>query len=155
MRVNANGQEITIEPAGVYSYGGGPVPMSGNFDSLTLLPTSNSSPYEYSGTFHFDLPLSKSGTSDPFQLVLTSLPNTGLYSNGGFYADQSARLALTGVTLPDGTSLAAAGYGVSSASGLLGEPSPVPEPTSLASWSLTALGACWLIRHRTARPAVV
>jgi hypothetical protein len=155
MRLDANGQAISIQPSGVYAYGGGPAPMSGNFDTLKLLPTSNSSPYDYIGTFHIDLPLSGSGTSDPFQLALSSLPNTGLYSNGGYYADQSARLALTGVTLPDGTSLATAGYGVSFASGLLGGPSPVPEPTSLACWALTALGACWLIRHRKSRPALM
>jgi hypothetical protein len=151
MRVDANGQSITINPVGSGYNNGGPAPMSGNFDSLKLLPSSNLSPYEYVGTFHIDVPLSPSGTSAPLQLALSSLPNTGLYSNGGFYSDQSAQLALTGVTLPDGTSLAAAGYGVSFASGLLEQPRPVPEPASLACWALSALGACRLIRHRTTR----
>jgi hypothetical protein len=150
MSVDANGKTIAITPSYESSVGGGPVPMSGDFDSLKLLPTSNSTPYEYVGTFHVDLPLGQSGTSDPFHLALSAMPNTGLASNGGYYADQSGQLALTGVTLPDGTSLSSAGYGVSFASGLMGESTSVPEPTSVACWTLTALVACGLIRRRAA-----
>lgn len=151
MQVDASGHMIAIEPTIVPF---GLVPLSGDFDSLKLLPLSTPLSREYIGTFHIDLSLSQSGTSDPFQLALSSFPGTALISNVSYESDQSAHLSLTGVTLPDGTSLASAGYGVSFASGLLSDPSQVPEPTSLACWALAGLGACRLIRRRGSRPPI-
>ncbi|QEH31581.1 hypothetical protein OJF2_00460 [Aquisphaera giovannonii] len=148
LQVDANGRSIAIRPTG-WIYGPPENRVTGEFDSLTA---SKSAADQYVGTFHIDLALNPSGVSDPFHLSLSSLPNVGLMRNGGYYSDQWASLALTGVTLPDGSPLAAAGYGVSFASGLLVDPSPVPEPASLACWALVALGASRVIRSGRREP---
>jgi hypothetical protein len=108
-------------------------------------------------TFHLDLPLSTSGHSDPFSLGLQLSPYVGLLSNGAYrYDGLTANLALAGVTLPDGTSLASLGDSVSFDSGLPAPdlaPEPVPEPESLLIWGLTiaAAGATAVRRSRVAR----
>lgn len=154
MRVDANGRTITISPVGNSSSSDGYSAMrvGGEFDSLTISPSSTfigspSGTYFYVGKFHIDVALDKSGVSDPFDLSLSSFPKTGLFRNLGFFSYQWASLALSGVTLPDGTSLTDAGHDVSFASGLIIEEAAVPEPASLTCWSLAALGSCWLIRR--------
>jgi hypothetical protein len=61
--------------------------------------------------------------------------------------NSSISLSLTGVTLPDGTPLTAAGYGVSFASGMALPEQPVPEPATFVVWGLLAVAA-FTLRHR-------
>ncbi|WP_206107592.1 hypothetical protein [Paludisphaera rhizosphaerae] len=160
MQVDANGRTITISPVTSYSSSDGysTLRVGGEFDSLSISPDipPESGTYFYLGKFHIDVALDGSGVSDPFNLSLSSLPRTGLFKNLGFFSYQWASLALTGVTLPDGTSLADAGYDVSFASGLIIDEAAVPEPASAACWSLAALGSYWLIRRlRLSRRAAI
>ena len=103
-------------------------------------------------TFHLDLPVDKSGISAPFSLSLHLAPYIGLVSNWPVrYSGLTGNLALTGVTLPDGTPLSSLGDTFSFESGL-GAPAPVPEPASLAAWGMIA-GAAGVAaaRRRAAR----
>ena len=103
-----------------------------------------------SGTFHLDLPLSATGTSQQFSLGLTSDLDLFkvLYSWPGTL-QLPMSLSLTGIYLPDGTPIAAAGDSVTFDSGL--PPpivAPVPEPTSVAAWCLLAAGAAMKLHRR-------
>ena len=110
-------------------------------DSSTTTSNSNGSSATLKETFHIDLPLSKSGLSAPFSLGLQLSPSVGLVNGEGIsYTGLTGNLALTGVTLPDGTSLAALGDSVSFESGLH-LPGAVPEPASLLVWGLIAATA--------------
>src|SRR5208283_2921186 len=64
----------------------------------------------YTATFNINLALHPDGVSDPFSLSLQTgrsiQPNTMF----NWYSGDSVSLSLTGVTLPDGTPLTAAGY---------------------------------------------
>ncbi|MCA1686522.1 MAG: hypothetical protein LC745_11225, partial [Planctomycetia bacterium] len=103
-------------------------------------------------TFHLDLPLDRSGLSSPFNLGLHLSPFMGMTSNGSTrYSDLAANLALTGLTLTDGTPLAPTGDSVAFASGLASA-NPVPEPASLLAWGLIAAtsGAVTVRRSRSA-----
>jgi hypothetical protein len=156
VQVRANNQSYTVGQSNVE----GPwmtSPPVGNgsssaFDSVTTFPPSliafpdpRDNRYQTIGTFHLDLPLSASGVSAPFNLMLALPLTTGVFPMYSILEAQSAVLALTDVTLPDGTALISKGYGVTFESGM---PSPVPEPTSLACWGLVASAAGWVGRRR-------
>lgn len=103
-------------------------------------------------TFHVDLHLDQLGRSDPFSLSLYLAPPIGLFSNQRVsVTDMMGNLALIGVTLPDGTSLASIGASVSFDSGLPWA-NPVPEPASVLAWgTASAVAAAMAIRR--SRPA--
>jgi hypothetical protein len=110
-----------------------------------------SSPYPAGGlkdSFHIDLPVSSSGLSAPFNLSLALNPPVGLNRDTPTIFDGLAgNLALTSVTLPDGTILSSLGDSVSFESGL-GVPDAVPEPASLLAWGLGLAGVvAWKTRR--------
>ncbi|WP_435018147.1 hypothetical protein TA3x_000093 [Tundrisphaera sp. TA3] len=94
------------------------------------------------GKFHVDLAVDASGMSDTLSLMLTSSsPSWGSNtSTGGAWHNET--LGITGVSFADGTSLAEKGYGVSFASSLV-VPGTVPEPASVAVWSVATLVGLW------------
>ncbi len=100
------------------------------------------------GTLHLDLSVDESGLSDPFSLSLEAQSSAFSNSGTGLFNYHSNRLSLTGVTLTDGRSLGALGYGVSFISGLP-SPEPVPEPASVALWSIVAIAGVAVARHRS------
>jgi hypothetical protein len=110
-------------------------------DNLTM----SSSSWLVTGAFHIDLPIHTNGVSDPFSLSLSTDVGEGLTSNEFLQNSLSDLvLSLKDVTLPDGTSLTDAGYGVSFASGMeWPQPHAVPEPASVAMWAGLALAAGW------------
>lgn len=154
IQLRANNQSYTVGPWMASQVGDR---SSSAFDSVTTYPASATAiptldpvtklpgVIRSIGTFHLDLPLSASGVSDPFHLTLESRLSTGLAQSSAIKIYHNAVLALTDVTLPDGTSLISKGYGVTFESGM---PSPVPEPTSLACWGLVASAAGWVGRRR-------
>jgi len=142
VKVQANDKTIYIGVDG----GGGNSYDPKDFDKVTKNPYN---PDPTVGTFHLDLPVNKSGVSAPFSLSLAAA--TAIFTDSNTSLDSFHRdvLGLTGVTFTDGTSLTAKGYGVSFASGLLSSPQPVPEPTSVALWSVVALAGAWIARQRS------
>jgi hypothetical protein len=129
---------------------------AGAVDSSTITTTGNSTlpasdnwVTKITDTFHIDLPLNKVGVSNPFSLSLQLSPDIGLVSNSPLNSGLSANIALTSVTLPDGTPLSALGDSVSFQSGL--NPTPAPEPASLLVWGLVGgtAGAMAVRRSRT------
>jgi hypothetical protein len=91
---------------------------------------------------------SSSGLSAPFNLSLALNPPVGLNRDTPTIFDGLAgNLALTSVTLPDGTILSSLGDSVSFESGL-GVPDAVPEPASLLAWGLGLAGVvAWKTRR--------
>ena len=89
-------------------------------------------------TFHVDLPVSSTGLGAPINLGLALSPQVGTAEDQPTLYNLAGNLALTSVTLPDGTTtLASLGDSVSFASGLTPpDPNPVPEPNSLLGWAL-------------------
>jgi MYXO-CTERM domain-containing protein len=142
LTANNQSYSVTASPAPWNSYG--TVLSTSGFDSVTAAAGGNPS----IGAFHLDLPLSASGVSDPFGLKLDTGVGGVMESNASVWLDESATLALTDVTLPDGTSLKSLGYSVAFESGMPGFPSPVPEPAALACWGLAVLAAGWVWRRR-------
>ena len=100
--------------------------------------------------FHFDLAVSPDGVSQQFSVGLNSeIP--GLVEFASVDNLSVMRLALTGITLPDGTGLEEAGYAVSFESGLPELPPPsIPEPATWLAWSLLAAGSTRMVRRRRA-----
>jgi hypothetical protein len=150
LTVTANGTNLSY---GINPFGGPYTNNNGLVDSSTLVPSSDGSPTTLKESFHLDLALSKSGISDPFNLRLQLMPPVGLFSNTGYsYTGLAGNLALTSVTLPDGTSLSSVGDSVSFESGLAW-PNVVPEPSSLIVWGLiaVAIGATAVGRSRSVR----
>jgi hypothetical protein len=139
--VKANGQTFYLDGGG---YSGGiqlqpPLPWPG---------TNAGVDQDHTGTFDIKLALHPNGVSDPFSLSVSVSRATEwstMYSV--FDSGDKLSLSLTGVTLPDGTPLTAAGYGVSFASGLTLPEQPVPEPATFVLWGLLAAGAL-TFRHR-------
>jgi len=124
----------------------------GAVDSSKVITNSAGYPGVIQDTFHIDLPLNKSGVSSPFSLSLQLSPFMGLFSNSNVdYSGLTGNIALTGVTLTDGTPLSALGDSVSLESGLI-LPTAAPEPASFLVWGLTALaaGAIAVRRSRSA-----
>ncbi|WZO98348.1 hypothetical protein EP7_005409 [Isosphaeraceae bacterium EP7] len=99
------------------------------------------------GRFHIDLPVNAAGLSAPFSLSLEASSFAVAHSNDRGDVDHRLRLSLLGVTLADGTSLGSLGYQVSFASGL-SSPEPVPEPASVAIWTLGAAACIVAARRR-------
>lgn len=99
-------------------------------------------------TLHLDLAVDNSGLSEPFSLSLAAQSSAFSNSSSGLSNFHSNRLSLTGITLADGTSLGSLGYGVTFVSGLT-PPTPVPEPASIALWSLIAIVGVAVARHRS------
>jgi len=101
------------------------------------------------GTLNITLALHPNGVSDPFSLSVSSIgsssPLVDALSTSSY--SSSISLSLTGVTLPDGTPLSAAGYSASFASGMALPEQPVPEPATVVVWGLLAAAAL-TFRHR-------
>lgn len=132
--VGVNGQVQYITP---YGYG---APSTIQLQPTQQFPGTATWPqFHQTGAFDITLALHPNGVSDPFSLSVSSgqsvQPNWWTLS---IYSESSISLSLTGVTLPDGTPLTAAGYGVSFASGLTLPVQPVPEPGAFVVWGLLA-----------------
>lgn len=151
LRADVNGTHLS------YSYDG----QLGRItpDANNAVDSSTGSPYRVGGsgglfkdTFHLDLPLDKLGVSVPFSLGLHLWPVADVERNApNHFAGLLGNLALTGVTLPDGSSLSSVGDTFAFESGL-GAPAPVPEPASLAAWGLIAgIAGAAAARRRSAR----
>jgi len=133
-----NGLPMTLANAGVPLQSGEPPVHAQPDGSLT-------------GSFHLDLPLSLSGTSQLFSLALES-DLVGVMRFVPSTVRESMSLSLTGILLPDGTPISSEGYNVSFESGLPPPVTPVPEPTAWAVWCiLAAFGAT--IYRRCSHPA--
>ncbi len=110
----------------------------------------------HTATFDINLALHPDGVSDPFSLSLSTARfiYTPPFLGGSVWSSgDTIAVSLTGVTLPDGTPLSAAGYSASFASGMALPEQPVPEPATFVVWGLLAVGA-FTFRHRvlTNRP---
>jgi hypothetical protein len=143
-----------------HPWGINPSPSNaGAVDSSTVTGKNNYS-FGYAGntvtdTFHIDLPVSKTGISDPFSLSLQLTPFEGLISNTTTnYSGLTAGIALNSVTLPDGTPLSALGDSVAFESGL-SAPVAAPEPASFLAWGLVAAiaGLAASRRFRSGHPS--
>jgi hypothetical protein len=133
LKATYNGTTLSYAADGMYgSLGLRPDPSnSGKVDTSTVAAGT-----DRVDTFHIDLALDKAGHSDPFSLGLQLAPFMGLFSDSpANYKNATANLALTGITLPDGTPLSSLGDSVSFASDLTA-PASVPEPQALAAWAL-------------------
>ncbi len=138
LSIGINGKNTNLTPVGAQGQFLG---NAGDLGGVKLQPADN---YQQTGTFNIALALHPNGVSDPFSLSVSSI---------GYPAAASAissmdytsfiSLSLTGVTLPDGTSLTAAGYSATFASGM----QPVPEPATFVVWGLLAAAAV-TVRHR-------
>lgn len=118
-------------------------------DSSSIVSSTNWQT-QLTNTFHIDLSLSQSGLSAPLSLGLQLTPTMGLYSNSPVeFSGLTANIALTSVTLPDGTPLSALGDLVSFESGLAA-PTAAPEPASLLVWGLVATAGAAAVRRRRA-----
>jgi hypothetical protein len=102
--------------------------------------------------FHVDVPLSASGVSTSSFSVVLSDWFPGLPSNLSTSINDALSVSLTGIYLPDGTSLTADGYSVTfhSAAGPI-RLEPVPEPATWAAWGVIAAYGAWTLRRRRAR----
>lgn len=128
---------------------------AGTVDSSKVITNSAGYPGVIQDTFHIDLPLNKSGQNAPFSLSLQLSPFMGLFSNANVdYSGLTGNIALTGVTLPDGTPLSALRDSVSFASGLV-LPTPAPEPESVLVWCITVLAAGVLAVRRSRAATLV
>jgi hypothetical protein len=103
------------------------------------------------GELHMDVPLDALGQSDLFRLAIESDVSLGLPYRADIDAlHENFTLGLADITLIDGTSLADAGLSATFASGLGGEPTPVPEPGTFVAWTLVGVGVV-LVRRRKGR----
>jgi hypothetical protein len=143
-----NGTKLTY---GINLFGNPYSNNNGLVDSSKLVAASGSSQSTLTETFHLNLALNQAGVSSPINLGLQLSPPVGLVNGTGYsYTGLSGNLALSSVTLPDGTSLASLGDTVSFESGLA-SPNAVPEPSSLIVWGLIAMtaGATAVARSRS------
>ena len=125
-------------------------PLGGDLGGVKLQPYwLGSTGYLQTGTFNITLALHPNGVSDPFSLSVSSVGSSSPLVDALYTSSYSSSisLSLTGVTLPDGTSLTAAGYGVSFASGMALPEQSVPEPATFVVWGLLATAAL-TFRHR-------
>jgi hypothetical protein len=138
--INGNNTQLTG-----FGFLGAGLPGGGEVGGVKLQPI-DSELHHQTGTFNIALALHPNGVSDPFSLSVSSIgsPAANLNTFGALSYASSISLSLTGVTLPDGTPLTAAGYGGSFASGMA---LPVPEPATFVVWGLLAVAAVTL-RHR-------
>src|SRR5579883_693766 len=94
---------------------------------------------------HLDVPLASTGVSTrTFAVGLTSL-FPGIQSNTASSINDAMSVSLTGIDLPDGTSLTADGYTVSfhSAAGPIAFET-VPEPATWTVWGVLAACGAWM-----------
>lgn len=113
------------------------------------------SPWSTSGyeTFHIDLPVDASGQSGPFSVGLQLYAPLVGVGTPVSYSGLSGNIALTSVTLPDGTPLASLGDSISFASGL-SAPTTVPEPGTLVAWGVAfAATALQAVRRYRSMPS--
>lgn len=147
LSIGINGKTTNLTP--VNQLGSGLGGVVGDLGGVKLQPPDSPS-YHQTGTFNIALALHPNGVSDPFSLSVSSSFGSSLY-NGyeyGWRSGSSISLSLTGVTLPDGTPLTAAGYGGAFASGMALPEQSVPEPATFVVWGLLAVAAV-TGRHRT------
>jgi hypothetical protein len=153
-----NGTNLSYSGMGyMYGYSMGIYPGTSNaaaVDSSTILRDADGKPDAIKDTFHIDLPLNMSGLSAPFSLGLQLSPFIGLLSNANVsYSGLTGNIALTSVTLPDGTPLSALGDSVSFESGLI-LPTAAPEPSSVLVWGLAAVAVVTAVRRSRATSPV-
>jgi hypothetical protein len=152
--VGINGQDHYIQSNGlINSYGAYGGDGAIKLQAPQWYPGTDTPPHQ-TGTFTINLALHPDGVSDPFSVSLLNGQTVGPVDWTYMLSNKSSiSLSLTAVTLPDGTSLTADGYGVSFASGLTLPEQPVPEPATFVVWGL--LGAAALsVRHRVLTPRI-
>jgi len=152
LSIGINGINTNLTPApvapGQYYWG-----VAGDLGGVKFQPSSPDG--NQTGTLNITLALHPNGVSDPFSLSVSSIgsssPLVDALSTSSY--SSSISLSLTGVTLPDGTPLTAAGYSASFASVMALPEQPVPEPATFVVWGLLAVAA-FTLRHRvlTNRP---
>jgi len=116
-----------------------------SLDSFTHVHIGNSYGQGVEAAFHLDLPINANGVSSPFSVSLLADVANRLVPNEGVASYlKDVNLSLSDITLPDGTPLTDAGYGVTFASGMAWpQPNAVPEPASIAVWAGLAMAAGW------------
>ncbi len=150
LSIGINGINTNLTPVapGQYFWG-----VAGDLGGVKLQPSSPDG--NQTGTLNITLALHPNGVSDPFSLSVSSIGSSSPLVDALSTSSYSSliSLSLTGVTLPDGTPLTAAGYSASFASGMALPEQPVPEPATFVVWGLLAVAA-FTLRHRvlTNRP---
>jgi hypothetical protein len=142
--------------ASYLSLTGSPVillPPAGSIIQNGEPPAQTQSNGSLSASVHLDVPLSPSGVSSSTFAVGMSAWFPGMNNNMASSIHDAMSVSLTGIYLPDGTSLTADGYTVSfqSAAGPIAFET-VPEPATWTVWGgLAAFGALTHRRRHRAR----
>lgn len=129
-----------------------PLPAAGSVMQFGEAPAKTQSNGSLTASFHLNVPLSSSGVSiSPFALGL-SAAFPGILNNSASSINDAMSVSLTGIYLPDGTSLTADGYGVTfhSVAGPI-QFETVPEPATWTAWSVIAGFGALMLRHRRTR----
>ncbi len=147
----ANDTSINVRMASPSFYNSdGLVPANPGYEVSAFDNLKDSGNGFKTGQFHIDLPVDSSGKTVPITLMLEAMSNASVTSNTGSWESHAATLGIASVTTTDGTSLSSLGYGVSFASGIIDtpQPAPVPEPASVAVWSIAAVVGLAFARKR-------
>src|SRR5262249_35587539 len=111
--------------------------LTSNGDGTIAMQSPNSNmgqPSIQSATFDIKLALHPNGASDPFSVGLSSSQAVQPITIPVNLPPSSLSLALSSITLPDGSPLSSEGFTATFASGLTLAPQSVPEPSTLAIW---------------------
>ncbi len=142
LTLNATFEGLIGTTTAAHIHGPTPLPGTGTAGVATMVPTFLNFPLGVTvGTYSATFDTSQISTYNPaFVAANGGTPATAEAALGAMLASGRAYLNIHSTTFPGGE--------------IRGFIQPVPEPSSLAIWSMGMVGACGYVRARTRRRAV-